>query len=661
MNRKTNRVMNIGFLALLVLLFIGVASDGLAQEVRPLQELTLEELLATKIEISSSKAQVIFTTPSTVSVIDQAMIQQYRIGSVAEALNLIPGMDVMRTYLKRDVPTARGILQDHYANKVLVLLNGIPSWNAVTGEASIAHVSINDVERIEVLKGPASVLYGTNAYAGAINIVLKSSRSEVAEPHVRFGSQGVFGAGGSYSFSSNDVTFFVSGNSSDERGEDYYFIDEKGVGGHVQEYIKGSNATLNVSFGSHSLFLNAYTAHESYLGVDPAFASGAGNDHVSDGYLAQYRFSKKLWDLIGFKYGAVYDWNQRNLSRSLDDNTRANLKGYRVTNTLGFDYAFTNEFSAEVAIDYDFRKGQEYKNYNVSRDSVLAVNDMQDRSVKEYAVAAQLSYTGDPISLLVGTRFTRNDLFGNNISSRATAVYSLNERNSLKLIWGQSYRAPALFELYFRTPTNTVFGNSNLKPETSTSIELAYLTSFGDVFVQALAYHSTYGNKIFRVRRVPASATDKSTIYTNGSAFSANGIEIDAKYQNPKFVNAFVNYNYIKGDEGDNVDGHFNFKYVPCHTFSGGIAKTVENFTFSGLVNFQSETKGPLSGVSSYYTLDLSVGYEQALLSRSFRHSISAKNVFDKQVSFPEYVRRTLNQVPSGYGRRVAYEVQIIL
>ena len=134
---------------------------------------SLQELLEMGIDIASFKEQTIFNTPSTVSVIDKETIKRFNFNTISEALNTVAGFSVMRTYLKRNLPTSRGILQDHYANKVLVMINNIPTWHAGTGEGSIDRVDIADVERIEVLKGPASVLYGTNAYSGAINIVLK--------------------------------------------------------------------------------------------------------------------------------------------------------------------------------------------------------------------------------------------------------------------------------------------------------------------------------------------------------------------------------------------------------------------------------------------------------------------------------------------------------
>lgn len=647
----------------IVILFLVFAGNSVAQDNKDLSSLSLDELLNIPISVSSTKAKDIFNTPSSVTVVDENMILKYRFNSVAEALSIVPGMQVLRTYLKRNLPTARGILQDHYANKVLVLINGVASWSTVTGEANIDKINIHDVERIEVLKGPASVLYGTNAYTGAINIVLKNPVKESVQTYFGTGSNGIFQAGGNYSYSDNDFKVFISGNASDEAGVVYKFTDEKKTSGHYKEYMRGQNFNLNASYKDHSLLFNTYVSHESYLGVDPNFTSGIGNDHWNNGYLAAYKFSNQLTEALDFNYSLTYDWNQRNLSRTADDNTRANIKGYRVYNNLKFNYNITQDFNIEAGADYDLRQANEYKNYNVQKDSTLTGNDMDSRKVYEYSLFAQAGLTVGSFNLLAGTRYSSNELFGSNLSSRTTLVYSIDGKNSVKFIWGQSYRAPSLFELYFRTSSNTVFGNTSLSPEKSNSLELAYLTSFDKFFIQALVYHATYENKIFRVRRFPTSTTDKSTIYVNGSTFKADGLELEARYQNEDLADLFANYSYTKGDNGDEIngDGKYNFKYVPQHVLAAGIYKQFENFAASFAINYISKTSGPLYELDSYLTADVSIGFKHKLEKYFLNHSFSVKNLFDKTVRFPEFSRGTINDIPSGYGQRFSYELQLIL
>ncbi len=123
----------------------------------------------------------------------------------------------------------------------------------------------------------------------------------------------------------------------------------------------------------------------------------------------------------------------------------------------------------------------------------------------------------------------------------------------------------------------------------------------------------------------------------------------------------FANYSYTKGDNGDEVanNGVYNFKFVPQHVISSGISKRVSNIFMSLVLNYISETNGFKSEISGFVTANVNVGYEHKLGQITLRHNLAAKNIFDENVLFPEFVRGTLNEIPSGYGRRIFYEIQL--
>lgn len=636
-------------------------------EVEEIVEMSLEDILNIEIDVSSSQSDDIFHTPSTVSIIDRTMIQQYNFTTISEVLNIVGGFKVQRNYIKRNIPTARGILQENYANKILYLVDGIASWHAVTGEPNVDRIDINDVERIEILKGPASVLYGTNAYAGAVNIVLKKSKDEDVKISMHAGDRHSFKGGGRYSFTNDKMSFFVSGYSSDERGYDQIFTDEVGEAGHMREYLKGSNLTLKTIYGPHKLFFNGFSFHESFLGTLPRFSDGAGKDHIGGGYLLNYTYDKLFRERFDIKAGATYDWNERNSSRSRDDLTRTNTKGYRMAGFAHSNVSLSDAFAFETGFDYEYRNSFEYATYNVLSDATTDANNMADKNLYEYSVVGQLKYSKDPFGFIIGTRYTDNELFGSNVSSRGTLLYALNKRNSLKVIIGQSYRAPSFFELYFTPGSKTVFGNPELEPEKSNSYEIAYLTSFRNLFVQLLGYYATYDDKIFRIRtdiERDGVLYRNVNAYSNGNEFSAKGLELEMKYNLPNDMNAFINYNMIDGDSGDEVnnDGHYNFKYVPKNYLSAGLAKNIRDYFFSVLMNMYGETMGPLERIDTQYSFDVNLGYSHKFASTILQHTISAKNLFNEEIMFPEYVRRGgLNAVPDGLRRRIYYTLRIYL
>ncbi len=265
-----------------------------------------------------------------VSVIDRQALDRYHFTSVARAIETLAGMDVMRTYFKQNIVTGRGILQEHYANKIVVMIDGVPAWNAVTGEAIIDRISIQDVERIEVTKGPASVEYGTNAYAAAINIVLRKDAAGSYAAHLGVGTESTKSAGGHTTIGGDALQMFVAANWRDDDGQERIITDEKGQRVAYDEYQRGDDVTLSLRARRHTLLLNAAWETESFLGNTPDVAGGLGSDHRSRGLLAAYDYTLPV-GASSVRYRASYDGSTRNFARTGDGLIRSNVAGWRLT------------------------------------------------------------------------------------------------------------------------------------------------------------------------------------------------------------------------------------------------------------------------------------------------------------------------------------------
>jgi len=654
-------------------------------------ELSLEELLNldVNVEVVSTKGDNIFQSPSAVTVIGKDEIERYNFISVAEALQTVAGFSVERTYLKRNLATGRGVLQDHYANKLLILINGIALWNAVTGEGSIDRVSIEDVERIEVLKGPASVLYGSNAYTGAVNIVLKKAKESSSNFHAGYGMHNSYEIGGNATAKKGDFETFLSLHSSSNHGPENKFIDELNDTGMFNDYLKAVNANVALKFKSHFIQSNIFSNKESHFGYIPRYSTGAGNPHLSEGLMLNYTFNHEINRRFNVKAGATYDYGKRDISRAANDSTRAKITGNRMNIFARANYIITDNVSIELGGDYEERFSKNYATYKIYNDSVSITdpNKMDNKKASEISGFGQFQFRYNQFTLLMGGRYTNSTVIGGtnldsainltNFSPRITGVYSINEKNSVKLIYGESYRTPSLFENYFYNKTS-VAGNQNLKPETAQSIELAYLTSFNRFFIQLLAYHSTYNGKIVRIIDTTGYAAN---VYTNGKTFSANGLEVELKYANPRIINAFLNVDYIIGNKGDAVSSNvirkytatyidtikafesYNFYYVPKYNITFGAYKEiVKGFSFSTLLNYTAPRGAVKPSIDAQYTIDLNLIYEHHLGKSKITHILGCKNLTDNQWLMPEYSRLQLvNTFPYGTYRHIAYTLRVEL
>ena len=631
-------------------------------------ELSLEDLLNIDITISATQPEAILDSVSTVSVITAEQIRQFGFTNIAEAASSVAGFDVLRTYLKQSLPTARGVLQDHYANKVLVMINGVPTWHAITGEGNLERVNIHQVSRIEILKGPASVLYGTNAYSGAINIVLHGAESISNSVNIGVGSDGQHLVGAHY-VSKQGLKgnyWSVSGYDQNESKLDFEFTDELANSGYVSDFIDSQNISFQGKLENNQWLVNVHKNVEGYLGVAPKFTSGAGNPQQLEGILAGYQYQHQLSESANLLLKTKYDWNRRVISRNADNDIKSNILGQHWTAEVIYNGALTDKYGIEVGASYDARKSKQYSNFFSGTGEILSHNNMQDRDVSSHAIFTQLNYHKNNLKWLLGLRRVDNELFGQNTSARGTIVYQPSSATSYKLIMGQSYRTPSLFELYFRTDSFTVFGNPALKPEKSSSIELAYLKALDHFFWQANLYYASYDNKIYRVKgevSLPdGTLVSDTNIYENGEPFNALGAELELRYSNVTHFDAFFNLSVIDGNDGDKQSDtdHYNFKYVPELTLAAGVSKRLGDWLISSVVDYRSSSQGPQRKVDSNLVVDISIAYQTSIVDYSVYQQLKLSNLFDKQTEIAEYVRlRGPNQIPIEVGRAISYQFAI--
>lgn len=644
-------------------------------------ELFEEEAQA--IRIASARPETVFNSVSNVTVIDRRMIETYNYESVADALQAVAGVMMWRTYAMQHVTTFRGALQEHYANKVLVMIDNVPAWNAVTGEGDVDRVGIDSVERIEILRGPASVIYGSNALTGVVNIVLRRpengtplavASAGAATGHGRFSSAAeVSRVAGVYSRADERSGLFLSADYSSRRAPSFAFTDDTKTTFELNEYLIVRNVNAHWRRGGHSLLANLSNGVQDYGGNAISLASGAGKPHDKEMALASYSHSLgPSWS--GLKYTGTVDRQRRQIPRDAADSLRSDILGTRYVNTLTAEFELPGAFSLEVGGSHDYRVAERYNNFVSTSQAVVADNKMDDRLVWEGALFSQLVYGGEPWKLVLGTRYTHNAAFGDDLSSRLSAVYMFNEGNSLKFMAGQSFRAPTPFELFFQNAPVTVLGNPGVKPEKTSSVEASYLTSRGGMFGQVTLYYVDYLNTIVRNRGDFArdgQTFPNANFYDNARRYNAKGVELEARYTSRRF-GSFAAINYIHGGRGDEhavaAPGVFglsggqasNFKFVPRYTLSAGVSGNTPSpygvgDLFASLVaHHYSRMETLRTRLPPQAWADASVGCKRG----GFRHAVTLRNATGGVIVVPEYVRqRAVESMPLVNGRRLDYTV----
>jgi outer membrane receptor protein involved in Fe transport len=631
-----------------------------------LSDLSIEELLDVKTTVATTRETSVFATPSTVAVIDRETIERYNFRTVSEALQILAGFASWKTTSWSSLPTSRWILQAHYPDKILVMIDGVATWTPVLGEARVDRINIDDVERIEVLRGPGSVLYGSNAYTGAINIVLRCQSQPDTLSGTAYAGAGIkqeMLAGGNMLLDDGDLKMFVGGGGHDEYGDQRTFTDAEGITGSYRDYSAWSDFVLSASYHGHSFLFSAYKSERTKLGKDPTFADGWGDPELSHGYLASYGYAFAPSDRLELRTGTTFDWSQRMFSREAGYDLRTSVIGWRGAAFVKAILSLPGDVTVEVGSDADYRRSQEYWIYQETTQESISQSNLRHRHLYEASAYAQVGGSLGDLGLLAGTRFTHDQVFGNNLSSRLSGVYRFDPGNSLKLIVGQSFRAPTLFELYFLDDKRTTSGEPGLRPETSSSFELAYLTAFHGLFAQALVYHALYDHNIHREPQpigTPLADGQPSMIegaskYVNAPRFQATGVEVELTFRGGPFA-SFASYGYVLGSGGD-----FNFRYVPAHKAVLGLALSWRGL-FGSLVGvYLSPMEGPVADVSGRQDIpgqtrvDANLGYTHYVHGKRVRHVISAKNLTSAHTVVPEYVDLVLRAIPYDPLLRLSY------
>ncbi|MBI9071315.1 MAG: TonB-dependent receptor [Melioribacteraceae bacterium] len=604
-----------------------------------LVSMSLEELMNIKVSVSSVLGEEIFDTPSSVTIIDRSSIEKYNYSTVAEALQTVPGFEVLQTIIDRNVSTARGILQNFYANKVLILIDNIATWQPIYGEGYLERISINDVERIEVLKGPASVRYGSNAYTGVVNIILRKDKKNSVKGFGTVGISNIASAGISANYSLKDIKLFTSFNMESNEGELYSLKSAEGREFYDEKTYMYSNSTDLKNFNfiadyvNHSIHFNWFHYQHSFRGAHPSYISGGGQMVDNHGFLFNYKYNKKILDNFDVIGKVTYDYFKREFPLSIDKTNLVRLSGNRINSEVDFNYMLNN-LNFEFGLDGDLRRSGGHETRNGVTDKLISSNLKNDENIFEWSAFTRLRYNYKNLSVLAGERYTNNKNFGDNVSAIISGVYSINYMHSLKLIYAESFRVPTMFELYFEHPT--VVGNKNLEPETSTSYEAAYLFGSSNFFIQVLGYYASYENLIQRV----AISSNQPNEYRNFSSFDGYGAEVEIKYDDPKVISGYLNYNYLAGDDEAEEN---NYRFVPDHTLSFGLSKNIKTLFISVNGKVISKVEGHLNKIDPQVELNLNLGYNQSLGKIKMRHIFSVKNITNNKMYIPEYIRQTPN------------------
>lgn len=599
----------------------------------------LDEILVT----TSSMNQVsLKNTPATMSVITAEDIKTRGITTVKDALKRVPGLNI-QTGSGSGVIGIRGST----VNEVLYLLNGrkIASVEDTFGRHQRAewiteNIDVNSIERIEILRGSASALYGSDGAAGVINIITKKAQEKQYTAGVQLGNYKIsnyynldFGRLGNWDTIVNvNLTKNLAKRKTFERVDGAYYNSPEG---------ENINVMLDTGYQLDENNELRFFGNINYEDVISE-TNGSGGKGLE---LEQSREDE-------VRYNAVVEYN----GSSESNNYKVSL-GYDHFAVDAYDseapYAFDESYYTGI-INLDARNTYSMNNYNTITfggaykytkmtaswtESVWKLRGLN--YVDEYAffIQDEITLLNEKLYIVPALRYDRYSTFGGQTSPNIGATYHISNNHRIKTSYGEAFQAPETGRLYTPSESNGTGrrGNPDLKPETSKTYELRYEGEYKNLSGAITAYKSDYKN---RVQRYLTTVTNEFVtdgrlyLYRNIGKAQNEGFEVELAYD---FQNNFTTKaSYVKSDFKD-LDKNIPFEDSPSAVTNIELsyANPDWNFNSSVYAQYVADIYTTSSGITGRYANPERVSYSTFGLSMrkswedKYSFTLSADNIFN--------------------------------
>lgn len=599
--------------------------------------------------------------PASVTVVSSEEIRTLGLRTLAEVLGGVRGFFITydRNYSYAGI---RGFGRPgDYNSRILLLLDGHRVNDNIFDSALIGTEGIVDlsvVDRIEIVRGPSSSLYGASAFFAVVNIITKSGRDlKGAEVSAWGGSFNT--RSGSFSYGNrwpNGLELLVSGSDSKSRGHALYFPEFDGQDGSDGWTGKrDGDATrkifLKAAFGDFSLE-GAFSHRKkdvptASFGTD--FNSKAENTTDDIGYLA-LRYER---DLAGAR--------RVNLELSYNDYYYKGL--YPYGGIINYDTAKGQWAGFEgstiqplgqhqkVVLGAELRDNlhQDQRNYDVEPRTVY-LDSKESSQIWALFVQDEIRL-GDRFILNLGARHDHYNTFGGTTNPRLALIWMAGEGTALKLLLGRAFRAPNDYELFYGSVVQKP--NPEAGPETIRSAELLLVSSFRGLRATAALYQ----NRIEGLLGLTVDPTDGLLQYRNIDRARARGLELALNGAFARRFDGRISYSFQ-----DARDGRMNERLTnsPQHLAKASLAAMIlqDKLTASLDGQYTSGTRaidGSPIGASSIFNLGVRYHpwHSGVELGAWVRNLTAARY---SNTASEEHVQRLIRQDGRSYRMAASYE-----
>jgi vitamin B12 transporter len=574
---------------------------------------------------ASLEAAAASQAPATVTVLTEQEIAARQATTVLELLGTAPGVTAIQSGSPGSVTSVftRGTNSTH----TLALWNGIPLNDPFFGAYDWAFLPTDGAARVEVARGPLSILYGSDAVGGAVNVITDrqgETRFRLEGGEDRYGRASLttghdFGVGGTTHF-------------------DGIAVGRTGEGPLPNDFYDGWDATARLTHQVTPQLQLGLVARlqDAEVGIPRSGATLTPNRRQEQ---TESELALPLSAHLGERWGV-----EALLSRTAGDFTFQDPDAFfslndTETKRLRARVVATRELAGAPAGGW-LAFGGEWHREEVSNLSTFGIN-LNRAHQRTGAAFAQFHRVWNTVSLTVGARGDDNDAFGSEVSPHAALLWQLPRGHRLRVSYGEAFRAPSLGELFF-----PFSGNPDLQAEQSTSYEMAWEGEVGPWRWQLAAFH---------IRQRELITFDPATFANiNLGRAASEGVEAEVGYLRGPWrlrVNATL-LNAEDRDTGAGLlrrpeeSGNVIVTYAPGRWNFNLVARYVGERPDFDPVTFGTTQNG------SYTRFDVAVGWQRPGVLRPYaRIANLADTAYDEALGFPAPGRTLVGGVTLRFGK----------
>jgi iron complex outermembrane receptor protein len=627
---------------------------------------TESDLVAENIvSVASGHSQSVQSAPGVTSIITARQIKNMGARNLYDVLRTIPGFFLGENTIQIEpIISVRGF-KSSFNQNVLILLDGIPQTDHASGDrlAVLGNVPLDIIERIEIMRGPGSALYGADAYSAVINIITRQTPLDKTQITLEGGSQqtrdarlisggrvGDFAIVGALQYQETDGNApFIAADL--QTNLDALFGTRASLApGEANTHLRLLGAQLNATGEHATLMLRTSLGRDIGMGIGLANALDPfgqvdittvegkfewrthGQNWIAKVLINELFYEATLKNAHYFPPGAFGVFPEGVITNSNTQQYNTRLQGT-------VDYTGIPSHRISVGMGAETGKTQqksESRNFSLIGGRIFPIGAIQEIidpdlltfGSKEFSHDFQFVYVQDEWALhpnwtlTWGLRYDHYSDYGNQVNPRIALVWDTSPYLTTKLLYGRGFRGPSLVDTHARQ-VPALIGNPNLKPETMESLELAFdYRIHPDLLARLNLFYQQTDDQIRIV-----SEGGPTSLPMNVAQQIGRGAELEAWWDIDRYTQLYGAYSYQDStDKTTNAD----VGYHPHHLLYARLQRRQKPWLFTVQARYVGQRERRVEDsrlpAETYAFVDGLVRYE---LTPDFEVGFEVRNLFD--------------------------------